>query len=239
MEPHERIIVALDVADSGSALHLAGRLFGKVGLVKVGSRLFTHEGPSIIKSLRDNGSKVFLDLKFHDIPSTVMAAVASGDATGAKMMTLHLCGGGEMLQAARLAAGDQSPITIAYGIPLLLGVTVLTSFTLETLHSVGISGEIEQQVLRLAQIGFESGLRGFVASPQEIVPLRKRFGKEITIVTPGVRPDWAVVNDQKRVMTPRQAVEAGADYLVIGRPITADADPRQAAKRIIKELEAN
>ncbi len=236
MQPHQRIIVALDVQDAASALELAKQLHGMVGLLKVGLQLFTHSGPDVVRQLADHGEKLFLDLKLHDIPTTVMRAVASAESLGVAMMTIHLCGGADMLASARLAAGDQTQANFDCGIPLLLGVTVLTSMSQEALHSVGVPLPIEEQVLKLAELGFDQGIRGFVASPHEIAPLRCRFGDKIKIVTPGVRPEWSVKNDQHRVMTPREAIDAGADYIVVGRPVTAAPDPHEAVRKIIQEL---
>lgn len=236
MEPFERLIIALDVGDRFAAAGLAERLEGCAGLMKVGLRLFTAEGPEVVRMLRERGAGVFLDLKLHDIPNTAGQAAEAAAGLGVRMMTAHLCGGPEMVRAARRALGDQGPEAVAGGAPLLLGVTVLTSMSEETLRSAGVARGVEEQVLRLAELGFEEGVRGFVASPREIGLLRRRFGGEITIVTPGVRPEWAGKDDQRRVMTPREAVEAGADFLVIGRPVTGAADPREAARRIALEI---
>ncbi len=226
--PGEKIIVALDVPTDDAAFKLIDDLGENVRFYKIGLQLFTKYGPALVKRAKATGAKVFLDLKFHDIPNTVKHAVQSACATGADMTTLHLCGGGKMIAAAVAGAGAD-PV-------LLLGVTVLTSSSRETLQEVGVQGTVEDEVLRLAKLGVENGIRGVVASPQEISLLRQIFGTALTIVTPGVRPEWASANDQQRTLTPREAVAAGADYLVIGRPITAHANPAEAARRIADEI---
>ena len=195
---------------------------------KIGLQLFTKCGPSILERVKASGARVFLDLKFHDIPNTVKHSVASASALGADMMTIHLSGGAKMIRAAADGLGGSAG--------LVLGVTVLTSSNRETLREVAVESEVPDQVLRLAKLGVENGLRGVVASPLEITMLRQALGDRLTIVTPGVRPAWAEANDQQRTMTPGEAVRSGADYLVIGRPITAHADPAEAAKRIIDEI---
>lgn len=224
----EKIIVALDVPDEAGAAKLLDQLGDAIGYYKVGLQLFTKCGPKILERVRATGARLFLDLKFHDIPNTVQHAVESACALGVDMMTIHLSGGGEMIAAAAKGAGSSKA--------LILGVTVLTSSSRETLREVAVESEVEQQVLRLAALGLGNGVRGVVASPLEIKPLRERFGTDLTIVTPGVRPSWAAANDQQRVLTPREAIQAGASHLVIGRPITAAANPREAAARIIEEI---
>ncbi len=223
-----KIIVALDVPTDDAAFKLIDDLGDAVRFYKIGLQLFTKYGPSLVQRAKATGAKIFLDLKFHDIPNTVKHAVQSACATGADMTTLHLCGGAKMIAAAVAGAGSD-PV-------LLLGVTVLTSSSRETLQEVGVHGTVEDEVLRLAKLGVENGIRGVVASPQEISLLRQIFGTALTIVTPGVRPSWAAANDQQRTLTPREAVAAGADYLVIGRPITAHANPAEAARRIADEI---
>ncbi len=224
--PAEKIIVALDVPTEDTAFRLIEQLGTSIHFYKIGLQLFTKSGPSIVQRVKQTGAKVFLDLKFHDIPNTVRHAVESSCALGVDMLTIHLCGGSQMIRAAADAAGDT----------LVLGVSVLTSSTRETLREIAIDCAVEDQVLRLAKLARENGVRGIVASPQEVSLLRQIFGKELTIVTPGVRPGWSEANDQQRVLTPREAVDAGADFLVIGRPITAQPNPREAAERIIAEL---
>lgn len=230
MNPAEKIIVALDVPDEAAASKLVEQLGGSIRTFKIGLQLFCRCGPAVVRRVQDTGAKVFLDLKFHDIPNTVRHAVESACALGVDMLTVHLSGGAAMLRAAAAGAENSGA--------LVLGVSVLTSSTRETLREVAVDVPVEDQVLRLARLGLENGLRGVVASPREISLLRQVFNKELTIVTPGVRPEWAAANDQQRTLTPRAALQAGADFLVIGRPITAHADPRQAAERIIAEIAA-
>lgn len=225
---HNPIIVALDVPNQPEALQVVETLGDSVGFYKIGMQLFTRLGPSIVNEIRARGARVFLDLKFHDIPNTVEHAVRSACELGVDLMTIHLSGGSKMVQAAARGA-EGSPA-------LILGVTVLTSSSQETLREVAIESTVEDQVMRLARIAHESGLGGVVASPQELPMLRREFGGGLKIVTPGVRPTWAAANDQQRIMTPREAVAAGADYLVIGRPILAHANPRKAALKILEEI---
>lgn len=222
-----KIIVALDVPSSSEALRLVEQLRPETSFFKIGLQLYTAEGPEIVRIVLSAGAKVFLDLKLHDIPNTVAKAVESASTLGAQMLTIHLSGGGEMIRAAAKAKKGQMSI---------LGVTVLTSSTEATLREIGISDKIEHQVLRLAKLGVENGIDGVVASPHEIKPLREKFRHKIKIVVPGIRPTWAETGDQKRTMTPREAIEAGADYLVIGRPITAHKNPREALEKILQEL---
>lgn len=221
--------MALDAPDEAGALRLAERLAGAVGCYKIGLELFTRCGPAIVGQVREAAGpcRIFLDLKYHDIPNTVRGAVRSAGALGANLLTVHLGGGRAMLNAAVETAGET----------LVLGVSVLTSMDAEALRETGVESEVETQVLRLARLGLASGVRGVVASPLEIRALRAEFGADLTIVTPGVRPAWAAGgDDQRRVMTPGDAVRAGADFLVIGRPITGAADPWEAATRIAGEM---
>ena len=224
----DKIIVALDVATKKEALALVEELREQISFFKVGLQLYTAEGPEIVRGVLAASAKVFFDLKLHDIPSTVGRAVESAARLGVQMLTIHLSGGPEMIRAA--AAARKNNLSI-------LGVTVLTSADEETLREIGISDKIDNQVLRLAKLGVECGIDGLIASPREVKMLRQEFGGEIKIVTPGVRPNWAEAGDQKRATTPREAVAAGADYLVIGRPIVADPNPRQALTKILGELE--
>ena len=226
--PSEKIIVALDVPTDDAVFKLIDDLGDAVRFYKIGLQLFTKYGPTLVQRVKATGTKVFLDLKFHDIPNMVQHAVESASALGVDITTLHLVGGGKMIASAVAGAGG--------GSVLLLGVTVLTSSSRETLQEVGVHGAIEDEVLRLAKLGVENGLRGVVASPLEISLLRQIFGAALTIVTPGVRPAWAAANDQQRTLTPREAVIAGADFLVIGRPITAHANPAEAARMIADEI---
>lgn len=224
----EKIIVAIDTPDALSALRLVESLGDTVGWVKIGLQLFTAEGPSIIRQMKDQGRKVFLDLKFHDIPNTAREAVHSAVALGVDMTTIHLAGGRSMIKEAVGAAEHSSLI--------VLGVTVLTSMNETGLHEIGVPRTPAEQVEHLVALGTEVGLRGVVCSPWEISLLRARFGNSLTIVTPGVRPAGSATGDQSRIMTPGDALQAGADHLVIGRPITAAASPREAAQKILDEI---
>lgn len=229
-DPSKKIIVALDLPEEDAALKLIDDLGDAVRFYKIGLQLFTKCGPGFVRRMKAAGARVFLDLKFHDIPNTVRHAVRSACEIGVDMTTIHLSGGAKMIAAAVAGAGSDPA--------LLLGVTVLTSSSRETLQEVGVHGAVEDEVLRLAKLGVENGLRGVVASPQEISLLRQVFGAGLTIVTPGVRPEWAAANDQQRTLTPAAAIAAGADYLVIGRPITANANPVEAARKIAEEIGA-
>jgi orotidine-5'-phosphate decarboxylase len=221
----DKIIVALDVATSKAALDLLSELHSAVGYFKVGLQLYTATGPAVIRGGSFLG-KVFLDLKLFDIPNTVANAVTAASTLGVQMLTIHLSGGAEMIRAA----------TARKGKILILGVTVLTSANEQTLREAGVSDTIENQVLRLARLGIENGIDGIVASPHEIKMLRREFGDRIKIVVPGIRPTWSEPGDQKRFMTPREALEAGADYLVIGRPITSHPKPQEAVAKILEEI---
>jgi orotidine-5'-phosphate decarboxylase len=223
----EKIIVALDVATKAQALGLVEQLRGEISFFKIGLQLYTAEGPEIVRAVLATGAKVFLDLKLHDIPNTVARAVESAANLGVQMLTIHLSGGSEMIRAATEARANNMSI---------LGVSVLTSATEQTLRQTGVSDRIDAYVLRLAKFGVESGIDGIVASPHEIKMLRAEFSDQIKIIVPGIRPSWSKPGDQKRVMTPRQALDAGADYLVIGRPIIADSDPSKAVSQIVREL---
>lgn len=224
---NDRLIIALDVATADEALALTGELSGEISFFKVGLQLYTAAGPAIVRAISATGANVFLDLKLHDIPNTVAKAVSAASELGVAMLTLHLSGGSKMLEAAANACPPDL---------LLLGVTVLTSSDEATLREIGVASTVEEQALRLAAVGAASGIRGLIASPHEVAPLRKRLGETTTIITPGVRPSWAAADDQKRFTTPAEALRNGADYLVIGRPVTAHADPRAAVRKIIEEL---
>lgn len=225
----ERVIVALDVPDGRRAVELAGRLDGIVQWFKVGLELYLAEGNNIVRVLRDKGYSVFLDLKLHDIPNTVAGAVRSASRAGAQMLTLHAGGGPVMMAAATEAAAG------LVAAPKLLAVTVLTSMDQSQLRAVGISDSPAEQVLKLARAGWGAGIRGFVSSAEEVAAMRQAF-PQATLVIPGIRPAGAAVGDQKRVTTPAAAVAAGADYLVIGRPITQAADPAAVAAAIVAEI---
>lgn len=219
--------MALDFPTQAKALALVSALSGSVSTYKIGLQLYTAAGPAILQAVAATGAKIFLDLKLHDIPNTVAKAVGAAGELGVQMLTVHLTGGSAML----MAAVDAKPPHLA-----LLGVTVLTSSTQETLGETGVESNMQDQVIRLADLGKSSGIDGLITSPHEVGLLRARLGPEITLVTPGVRPAWAAADDQKRFTTPREALKGGADYLVIGRPITAAADPRAAVERIVEEL---
>lgn len=226
-DPGARIIVALDVPTQDRALEFVRQLSPHPGLFKIGLQLFIAAGPDIVRAVRDLGGRVFLDLKLHDIPNTVGRAVESASSLGVEMLTIHLSGGRAMIEAAVQAAAPEM---------LLLGVTVLTSSDEATLRETGVPSGVEEQVTRLAQLGVAAGLRGLVASPHELRALRAAHGEEVKIVTPGIRPAGADANDQKRAMTPADALAAGANYLVIGRPITAALNPRAALEQIAADV---
>ncbi len=223
------LIVALDVPDENAALRLVEELADAVRFYKIGLQLFTRCGPRVVEAVKGTGAKVFLDLKYHDIPNTVRHGVESACGLGVHMLTVHLSGGRSMCEAAVVGRGISKT--------LLLGVTVLTSLTNDALSEVGFRGSIQDEVLLLAELAKNVGITGLVASPHELALLRNRYGSLFKTVIPGIRPAWSESGDQKRIMTPRQAVDAGADYLVIGRPITASSNPKDAVKRIIHELE--
>jgi orotidine-5'-phosphate decarboxylase len=224
------IIVALDVPDAEAALNLARQLAPAVGAFKIGKELFVSAGPDVVRAIRDEGGAVFLDLKFHDIPNTVARAVAAAARLDVAMLTIHASGGRDMMVAAEAAAQEMD------NPPLVLGVTVLTSMDSNDLSEIGLAEDPAAQVERLAQLAAEAGLRGLVCSPREISTLRKVLPREVQLVTPGIRPKGSDADDQKRTLTPAEAIAAGADWLVIGRPITAAKDPRAAATEILESL---
>ncbi len=227
----DHLIVALDSPDAEKARALVQKLGSSVNFYKVGKELFTAVGPTIVRELVADGKKVFLDLKFHDIPNTVAGAVRSAASLGVSLLTVHASGGAKMLQAAAEAAAQSE------NRPTVLAVTVLTSFTGQELEQIGIKGSLEAQVLRLATLAINTGCGGIVASAQEALHLRQALGTEFTLVTPGIRPAGSVAADQARVVTPEAAIRAGADYLVVGRPISAADDPAEAARTILHQIE--
>ena len=226
----DQLLVALDVDNAVHAIELAARLQGRVGGIKVGSTLFTAEGPALVRRLVGLGHRVFLDLKFHDIPYQVAGAVASATKLGVWMMTVHASGGVAMLKAARRAAIDAASAANRPA-PILVAVTALTSLDEKTLAEIGVGRTMERHVEELATLAWNAGLDGVVASPHELTMLRHRFPK-MTIVTPGIRAASAATDDQSRTLSAREALAAGASYLVVGRPIVAAADPRGAAEEI-------
>jgi len=231
------LVVALDVDTVEQALSLVERLRGSVGMFKVGKQLFTSAGPEVVRRIVGRGERVFLDLKFHDIPNTVAKAGVEAARLGVSIFNLHALGGSKMMRAAVEAVSDAMEREKTPR-PLILGVTVLTSHTQESLNEVGIDRSLEGEVVALARLCKASGMDGVVASPQEIVPIREAVkDRNFVLLTPGVRPAGAALDDQSRVLTPAEAVQAGADFLVVGRPITAAADPAAAAQKILEEIE--
>lgn len=229
------ILVALDVPSAEEALKLARLVAPAVGGFKIGSELFTNAGPDIVKRVRETGATVFLDLKFHDIPNTVAKAVATVTRLDVQMLTIHTSGGLAMMKAAEEAAQQ----TVRQGgrtAPLVLGVTVLTSLDAAVLAEIGCEANVGKQVERLADLAVQAGLRGLVCSPLEVTGLRQRLPAEIRLVTPGIRTGAEGADDQRRTLTPREAIAAGADWLVIGRPIYAAANPRAAAEAVLGSL---
>jgi orotidine-5'-phosphate decarboxylase len=226
------VLVALDVATAAEATRLANLLRGAVGGFKIGKQLFTAEGPSIVRALADRGDRVFLDLKFHDIPNTVAGAVASAVSTGAWMINVHASGGRAMMRAAAEAARTSAEQS-ARDKPLVIAVTVLTSLDEAALRETGVEHPVRDQVVRLARLAQDAGLDGVVASPLEITDIRAACGTAFAIVTPGIRAAaQAGSDDQARTLSPREAIDRGATFIVVGRPITAAADPRAAAEQI-------
>ncbi|NLH49345.1 MAG: orotidine-5'-phosphate decarboxylase [Myxococcales bacterium] len=235
MHPHERVIVALDVNNIEKARQLAHQLSGKVGAFKIGKELFVSVGPEIIRVLVENGMRVFLDLKFHDIPNTVAGAVEAAAAHGVWMVNVHAAGGPAMCRAAAVAA-QQVVASLHIPKPLVIGVTVLTSLDNKDLAAVGLQGPTQDAALRLAKLAKEAGLDGVVASAQDVAAIKEACGPDFLTVTPGIRPASGSADDQKRIMTPAAAIRAGADYLVIGRPITQAPDPVAAVAAIVQEI---
>ena len=226
----DRLIVALDVPGATQALHLVASLGDSVSTFKIGKQLFTAAGPPLVRELVASGRKVFLDLKFHDIPNTVGSAVKSAAELGVSMLTVHAAGG-QMLKAAVEAAGQSTAR------PMVLAVTVLTSLADADLEEIGVCGNVPTQVLRLGALARAAGCGGLVASAKEAAELRRELGEGFAIVTPGVRPAGAAIGDQARVVTPSDAIAAGATHLIVGRPIIEAADPAKAAAEIVAEIE--
>jgi len=231
-----RLIFALDVGSVAEAMDLVGQLAQEVGMFKVGKQLFLHAGPQIVRDIRERGGEVFLDLKFHDIPRTVAKAGVEAARMGARMFTVHASGSLEMMQRTVSEVGK---VCRGEGLrkPKILAVTVLTSLNREDLKRVGVMAGVESQVVRLARLAKLAGMDGVVASPLEIQRIRRECGRGFVIVTPGVRAQGGETDDQKRVMTSEEAIRAGADYLVVGRPIRDAADPAVAAREIVDAME--
>ncbi|HYR28996.1 MAG TPA: orotidine-5'-phosphate decarboxylase [Thermoanaerobaculia bacterium] len=224
MQPQDRLVVAVDVSSRDDVLRLVDTLHGTVGVFKIGLQAFIANGPSIVREIVSRGEKVFLDLKIHDIPNTAKHAIGEAASLGASIATVHAAGGAPMLRAC------------AHDSLLVLAVTILTSLEEADLLQIGFGGNAVDNVVRLAKLAQNSGLRGVVASPLEIAPIREACGPDFTILTPGIRPAGSDAGDQRRTMTPAEAIAAGADYIVVGRPITGAADARSAALRIVDEM---
>jgi len=232
IDPRQRLIIALDVPNADAARKIVAAVGDSASTYKVGMQLYTAEGPAVVRELVASGRRVFLDLKFHDIPNTVGAAVREAAKLGVDMLTVHASGGGKMLRAALEAAAKVNPKL------LVLAVTVLTSLDNSDLETLGIRGGASEQVLRLAALALGNGYKGIVASAQECAALRQEFGHDFTIVTPGVRPAGSGHDDQARVVTPAEAIAAGATHIVVGRPITEAPDPAAEARAILSQMAA-
>jgi len=228
-----KIVVALDLDTAKEALSLVDRLAGRVGMFKVGSQLFSSEGPAVVREIVKRGQRVFLDLKYHDIPNTVAHAAAAAGRLGVSIFNVHTSGGKAMMEAT-VAAATESAQREGLTRPLILGVTVLTSMDSQSLQTIGVDEGAESHVLRLANLAREAGLDGVVASPLEIRSIRNNLPEGFVILTPGIRPA-ETKDDQKRTSTPAEAIRAGANYLVIGRPITGAPDPVAALEQIVKD----
>ncbi|OLC95271.1 MAG: orotidine 5'-phosphate decarboxylase [Acidobacteria bacterium 13_1_40CM_4_58_4] len=229
-DPRQRLIIALDVGSSSAAQKIVAAVGDSALTYKVGMQLYTAEGPQVVRDLVASGRRVFLDLKYHDIPNTVASAVREAAALRVSMLTVHASGGGKMLRAATEAACSVNPAL------MVLAVTVLTSLDDNDLDKVGVRGRVVDQVLRLAALAIADGCHGVVASAQEASELRSELGHEFAIVTPGVRPAGAGHADQVRVVTPAEAIAAGASHIVVGRPITAAVDPASEARAILGQI---
>jgi orotidine-5'-phosphate decarboxylase len=229
------IIVALDVSTVEKALELADQLAPVVGAFKIGGELFTSAGPEMVRRIRATGASVFLDLKFHDIPNTVAKAVAAATRLDIQMLTIHTSGGLQMMRAAEESA-RQTAAQLGREAPLVLGVTVLTSMDSNTLEELGLRGDVGKQVERLASLAVKAGLRGLVCSPLEITALRQFLPESVQLITPGIRAGGEKADDQKRTLSAKEAMGAGANWLVIGRPICAADNPRAAAENILASV---
>lgn len=226
----ERLIVALDVSSAAQARQIVTSLGESISFYKVGMQLYTAEGPALVRELIASGKKIFLDLKYHDIPNTVAAAVREAGNLGASLLTVHAAGGSKMLRAAMDAASESNPAM------RVVAVTVLTSMDEDDLSEVGVPGKLDQQVLSLTALALKAGCHGVVGSAREVRALRASLGNDFLVITPGVRPAGAAHGDQARVVTPAEAFAAGASHIVVGRPITAASNPPQEAERILQEI---
>ncbi|MDP2912627.1 MAG: orotidine-5'-phosphate decarboxylase [Candidatus Omnitrophota bacterium] len=233
----DRLIIALDVDSEDKAMRLVEKLKGRVKFFKVGLELFSSCGPAIIDRIKEAGCGVFLDLKFHDIPNTVSKAAVSVTRLGVFMLNIHALGGYEMIRKTVIAVSEEARKK-KLNKPKILAVTILTSMDGFELNKIGISDNIEKEVLKLARLSKAAGADGVVASPQETALIRKECGKDFIIVTPGVRPEGAGPGDQKRFATPRGAITGGADFIVVGRPIIEAPDPLEAARKVLEEIES-
>ena len=227
----DQLIVALDVSSAAQARNIVSSLGEFASFYKVGMQLYTSEGPSIVRELVGSGRRVFLDLKYHDIPNTVGAAVREAGGLGVSLLTVHGAGGSKMLRAAVEAARESNPAM------KVVAVTVLTSMDEEALHEVGVPGNLEKQVEKVANLALKAGCHGVVSSAREAKALRTHLGSDFLVVTPGVRPTGAALGDQARAVTPAEAIAAGSTHLVVGRPITAAANPAEEAEKIMREIE--
>jgi orotidine-5'-phosphate decarboxylase len=231
-DPRECLIVALDVPSAAAAKKIVTAVGDSAFYYKVGMQLYTAEGPTIVRDLIASGRQVFLDLKYHDIPNTVGSAVREASRLGVRMLTVHAAGGSKMLRAATEAARNANSNL------MILGVTVLTSFTESDLEEVGTGSALPDQVVRLARLALDNGCQGIVTSAREAARVRSVLGGDFTVVTPGVRPAGSALEDQVRVVTPAEAIAAGASHIVVGRPITAASDPAAAARAVVAEISA-
>jgi orotidine-5'-phosphate decarboxylase len=231
-DPRQHLIVALDLPSAAAARKMVAAVGDSAFCYKVGMQLYTAEGPQVVRDLIAAGRRVFLDLKYHDIPNTVASAVTEAAGLGVSMLTVHASGGNTMLRAATAAAAAVNPNLI------VLAVTVLTSFSEKDLDEVGPHGGLRDQVLRLTKLALDSGCQGIVTSAREASVVRREFGNHFAIVTPGIRPAGAAHADQSRVVTPAEAITAGASHIVVGRPITEAADPAAAAQSILEQISA-
>ncbi|NIZ00929.1 orotidine-5'-phosphate decarboxylase [Thalassospira lucentensis] len=235
ISPKDRIFCAIDTTDLDRAIDLASKLSGVIGGAKLGKEFFAAHGPQGVQAVAKVGMPVFLDVKYHDIPNTVAGAIRAVSPMGLKIVNVHAAGGMEMMQRAGDAAREAAA-KAGVEAPWVIAVTILTSMDQNDLDDVGLKGPIEDRVVKLAELTQKAGLDGIVCSAQEITPVRAACGPDFKLITPGIRPAWAASDDQKRIVTPKDAVAMGSDVLVIGRPITKAEDPVDAAKRIVAEL---